>query len=111
MKLEIEKMLIINSGHVTKEDMDSLCDPDLNTYPYTRLPTEYGVIVYLTSDMELPARTNSIDFITEGSSPSWCKAFSEEFIEILRIAKENDCHYVNFDCDGTEVPELPRFDW
>lgn len=113
MKLEIEKMLVISTGHITYNDMKVLSDGDSNDYPYTRLSTEYGIIIFLTSDMVIPPRSNSADFILDSNEkPSLnVSAFSKEFIEILRIAKDNKCCYINFDSDGTIVPELKEFDW
>ena len=111
MKLEIEKILVISSAHISEEDMENLTITDPHPYPYTVLPTEYGVIISLTSDMELPPKEQSIEFITDKKRPAWVDEYSEEFLEILRIAKANDCTFVNFDSAGSEYDELPKFNW
>ena len=111
MKLEIEKMLVLSTAHATEDDINNLCSMEKQDYPYTRFQTGYGVMIAVISDMELPERENSINFIKDGKNPAWCKNFSKEFIEILRIAKENGCTWVNLDRDGTEIEGLTTFDW
>lgn len=111
MKLEIEKMLVLSTNHIPEKDINNLVNEEKQDYPYSRFSTGYGVMIALVSDMELPERDNSIDFIKGGKNPAWCKCFSKEFIEILRIAKEKGCMWINFDRDGTEIEGLPTFDW
>jgi len=111
MKLEIEKMLIINTGHISSQDMENLTDTDPHPYPYTVLLTEYGVIISLTSDMEIQPKEQSIVFISDKKVEPWVKEYSKEFIDILRLAKAEGCTWINFDCDGTEHDELPKFNW
>jgi len=109
MDLDIEKMLVISTGHITEKDMTLLTEEGL--YPYTILQTGYGTIISLVTNMTLPPREQSVDFITEFKEEKWMKIFSKEFMEILRIAKENDCFWVNFDRDGSQYEELPLFEW
>jgi hypothetical protein len=37
--------------------------------------------------------------------------FSGEFINLVKIAHENDCKYIQIDCDGLRYKDLPAFDW
>jgi len=109
MDLEIEKTLIISTSHITEKDMDKLTSLS-PAYPYTLLITDYGVMLALPSYVKLPPRSNSIAFITEIDFEEWTDKYSDAFLEILRIAKEKECLWVNFDCDGSEY-DLPKFDW
>lgn len=111
MKLEIEKMLIISTGHISAKDMENLTTTDPHPYPYTVLPTEYGAIISLTSDMVIPPKEQSIAFISGKEIEPWVKEYSPEFLDILRLAKAKDCTWINFDCDGSEYAELPKFNW
>lgn len=111
MKLEIEKMLVISTWHVSEKDMTFLCEPTPNGYPYTKISTGYGTLIRIPDDMVLPEKAQSIDFIKSRSIPDWCKLFSKEFIEILRLAQDKKCAWVNFDRDGPEVEGLPKFPW
>ena len=113
MKLEIEKHLIVSTAHITKEDMDELCSQGQHRYPFLVKDHGYGVLVQVEQKerFQLPPRENSVDFISGYKPEPWTYDFSEDFIEILRIAQENDCLWVNFDRDGSEIEGLPVHDW
>ena len=110
-KWDIEKSLVISTGHITKADMENLTVTDPHPYPYTVKETDYGVMIYITEDMELPPREQSVEFITDFEYEDWMDEYSDEFMEILRIAKEQGCSWVHFDCDGTQYESLRLFDW
>lgn len=111
MDLEIEKMLLISTCHLSQTDLTLLTEPSTHPYPYTTLTTEYGVIVFVVTDMVLPPKENSIDFITDKIPEEWVKHYTKEFIEVLRIAQANGISWVNFDRDGSVYNELHKFDW
>ena len=108
MELEIEKSLVVSTGHVTKKDMDLL--EVENSYPYTVHNHEYGAMVYIVKDMVIPVE-QSVEFITEGSYDEQIVAFSRDFRRILRLAQQNDCTWLRLDCDGSELEGYHINDW
>jgi len=111
MDLEIAKILVLSTGHVTEKDMSLLTIP--KSYPYTKLNTGYGAMVYLPTDMIIPIE-QSIDFITDDKAVEHKEkllAFSKDFRRLLKLAQEQDCQWLHLDRDGELHDELPSHEW
>ena len=108
MELEIAKILVLSTGHVTEQDMDLLRVP--NSYPYTTLNTGYGSMVYITTDMVIPIE-QSVQFITDGDYDEKIVAFSKDFRRLLKLAQDKDCQWLHLDRDGDLHEELPQHEW
>ena len=54
MNLEIEKHLVISTGHVTFEDMEVLAKD--NQYPLVAKETDYGITIQVDSNFRLAWR-------------------------------------------------------
>lgn len=96
-ELEIQKTLILSTGHITLEDSLKLgrgstaiiCDTGA-----------YNWSVYVGMD-DIEERYSSVE--DEG--------FSAAFISAMKLAHANDCVWVKFDQDGPYVEQLATFDW
>ncbi len=98
MKREINKIFTCSTGHITKEDADLLrASDDIPSAHY-----EFGDFIPVPSDEDLYK-----DLLARCSSDG----YSKEFIRLLEIAKENDCVYLQLDCDGETYEDLPEFSW
>ena len=34
-----------------------------------------------------------------------------DLYECIKYAHDNGCHWINLDCDGTVIDDLPKYDW
>jgi hypothetical protein len=99
----IEKHLVISTGHITLKDSELLAkevsavNPLLIVYGY-----EYGWTVLVKYDKAIPIRLVT-NLTNEG--------YSKEFINLFYVAQELDCKFIDLDSDGDEYSELPVFDW
>lgn len=94
MTLEIDRTLVLSTGHVTEAtgkllDAEAQGGEELSWSPQIRW--EYGWIFYADADPGL--------------------GYPEEFAAIFAFAKLHDCKWIRFDCDGPQVEELPFQEW
>ena len=80
----VEKMLDICSGHIPQRDMD-LLSKDTNNAVYTY---EYGFIFRVPSEFNSPSLR--------------AMGYSKYFVRIITEARDLQCTFVKFDCDGSE---------
>lgn len=99
-KYEIEKVLVLSTAHITKTDNTILLrnkrsrNPDkLTVYHY-----EYGYSIYVG---------DVTDRIREASE----NGLSKEFQALLKLAHSLKCKYLDLDCDGLVMDNLPQFSW
>ena len=86
--VEIAKMLVLSTGHLTADTCVYRCHGLIGAYE----KGEYGWFVHVEG-------TASLDEIPEDLAA--CLAFA--IIE--------GCEWIMFDRDGPTVPELPTYDW
>jgi hypothetical protein len=90
MKNRFSRMLEISTGHVSKEGVDILTDPnnsDVSVYD----KGDYGWIIFVESEID--------------------DKLEQSLKDILQYAKDHGCQWVMLDCDGIEIDELPIYDW
>lgn len=96
------KCLDVSTAHITEKDNELLGQEDLavnaaiSAYGY-----EYGFYVY-SSD----GATSEADFARMKEA-----GFSEELLNLIRIAYERGCKFLTLDRDGPIYNDLPQFDW
>jgi len=103
MKLEIHKMLVLTTGHVSQ---------------LTALKIHEGMARQerdgLTEEgFWLPQflREEGWMFYTRDTKQEETHGAPEDLLVVLRFALEQGCHWVMFDNDGPEVEGLPLFEW
>lgn len=112
MKIETLKVLTISTGHITKEDKDLLVERSYNSHnpespsPYDFMPATDAYGHWIEAG----------DHTNEGECECRCAAADDEgyssyFIDILRLAQNNQCSYVRFDFDGPEYRDLSLLNW
>lgn len=94
----IFQCLDVSTAHITERDNELLAKDgiSISVYPY-----EYGWLVY-SGD----GQASKADFeraLKEG--------FSQALINLICIAHEKGCKFLNLDCDGMLYDDLPTFDW
>lgn len=98
MKLEIEKVLVLSTGHITKSDMELLqSKKECGLIVYD---TEFWTQVFLGQEMvvkDLEVSGFSREFI---SILTWCQSFAPQQLD-----------YVKFDADGPVIEGWRVFDW
>lgn len=92
MKLEIEKALVLSTGHVSKATAQLLPNGIPNVIAYSKGP--YGWLIYTDPDMN------------QDSS-----GVPAELVRLLEVAQEHDCVWLMLDRDGTVEESLSTFDW
>lgn len=93
---EIDRILHVSTGHMTEDDLEragASNGPNVVGYKY-----EYGVFVFVPTEN---------DFANILLRDKW----SEGFIKTLQLARNQDCQWVKFDCDGPVYEELHVYDW
>jgi hypothetical protein len=85
----IENMLALSTGHLTEQT----CNVFMHEWQGPRWEkSEYGWFVYVD------------EAVAKDDLP-------EDLAECLAFAMINECHWLMFDCDGTEIVGLPLYDW
>jgi len=98
----LEKMVVISTGHITRKDADILKEGS----PFLMLrviPHEYGWFVtgYADPHEDWPDYSDHLREL----------GLSESFIMILFDLRVSNVLWVNFDCDGYEIENLPTYEW
>lgn len=90
--LLVFQMLDMSTGHITKETNDKLLNDDVNIAYYHK--PECGFLISVPEDAE----------DVEGILP-------EDLERCLQFARERGFQWINLDCDGEVIKELPVYNW
>lgn len=96
---EITKTLVLSTAHVTRDAADWLTNQ-------TRADVAQFVaqlVVYEKGDYGWWANVASDDVLS--------RSMPECVRDCCRLAKQLECDWLMFDCDGNEYPELPTYEW
>lgn len=88
---EIDKVFIASTSHITGNDNYLLDEKD---YYFVDL-VAYGCIIWTGIDKKELSRLE----------------LSKALIDLIQLAKNNDCSYLKLDSDGPTYNNLPIFDW
>ena len=106
MKIITNKSMEACTSHITENDSKLL---DMDFVPLSVYKYEYGWFIHVNEESNYvePLRAE-----LEGPEGTYKKdQFSEAFMALMRLAKENKCKFLQLDCDGTEYPDLPKYSW
>ena len=85
----IEPMMVISTAHVSPATLEGLQSDAGEGAPHRVIPHAYGALLYVGEEAPCAADlTAPLDF-----------------------ARRSGCVWLNLDCDGPEVPELPGHNW
>jgi hypothetical protein len=113
--LEFEKVLVVCTSHVTKEDMEHL--EQLSYFfqwsnegeGYLEvLDYKTGVLLYVFARL-CDDRMTYDEYITS-LFPDW-GGVGTAVKNLYDLASRHDCSYLRLDRDGPEIEGLPVFDW
>lgn len=90
--MEIYKMMVLSTGHISKETAKLLEEDKVGVVVYPK--DEYGWFIVVTD-------WNGID----------ADPVPDDLAECLKIAEENGCDWLCLDCDGETVENLPIYQW
>jgi hypothetical protein len=101
----IGKMLDVSTSHITENDAKLLDESDskkqssISRNPLSAFSKGVGWLV------NIPATDEEVfkEILNYG--------YSNEFVELVKVALNHDCDWINLDCDGAEIEDLPKFDW
>lgn len=93
--LEINKSLCVGTSHITKEDSNLLfgAEDSVLGSGLCSCSSEYGGFLYTKHD------------------PAYYKNLSNACKTLITLALENDCVYIQFDCDGPVIEGYETFEW
>lgn len=99
----ITKVMEASTGHITEKDnklLNSSCiflekGKDFSN-PILHYKYEEGSFIYVPQFFKRPLKEYG---------------YSKDFINLMRLAHENKCKYLQLDRDALIYPELPQFDW
>lgn len=98
--IEIEKTLVVSTGHITEEDMEKLdgeADDDSHESLLARVYEE-GIIVFVGTEEDMAKRAED-------------RGFGEGLQKVLVLARNKGCHYLRLDCDGPILEGYKTYDW
>jgi hypothetical protein len=98
----VEKFLDVSTGHITHEDSQYL-SIGYDNFPARVIPHEYGWWINVP-EKKLWEEESKADCMRK-------QGYSEGLISVLMFARNNDCWWVNLDCDGEYVDGLEIFEW
>lgn len=91
-ELEKRTILVLSTGHVTKETARLLNSTKLEDWPCCGGPyAGYGWFVYAHDE-------------NDGQIPA-------DLFAVMEFARANGCTNVLFDCDAEQVEGLPAYEW
>ena len=98
MSLEIHKVLVLSTAHMTEGDS--------NLLPYAE---EYGLVVYEMDEFGWMIYVN--DEYLQKVLPPELSDFSDGFKQAIKLAQKNGCEWLRFDRDANTVEQLPEYEW
>lgn len=99
-KYEIEKVLILSTGHVSQFEFETMTVDD--EMPFRTIEHEYGVILIMSDFEDEEAFEQARCYMVAHFPKLW---------KVTQFAKGLGCRYVNFDRDGEIYELLPQYDW
>lgn len=97
----IEKFVDASTEYITYEDSLKLLE-DPEAFPSRVITHEFGWWINVPEVKLLDE-----DWIQRMK----CEGYSDRFINLIKMASENDCWWINLDCDGTNVDGLEPIAW
>lgn len=121
----IEKTLVLSTGHLTLKDSELLDETAKNRaddtgmfpYPHKTLDHGNGFIIYVPSEFKIKRNSEhyieKLDKGTPQPAEDWDRldGFSESFKDLLSLAQEMNCCWINFDTDVEADSDLPYYNW
>ena len=101
--MEIYKMLVLSTGHITDETGRAL----EKRYDHDAWNVHVWQDDFCIYDKEEFGWWINLSDITEAELSS-CP---EDFAACCRLAMQNDCEWLCLDCDGEVVDCLPTYEW
>jgi len=98
----VEKFMDAGTFHITYEDSLKLLE-DSGNFPTRVIPHEFGWWIHVPEE-KLWAEDSIADCMR-------AQGYSDAIISMLIFARDNDCWWVNLDCDGEFVEGLEVFKW
>lgn len=93
---EVTKLLVLSTGHITKETNSLLTIIDMSEWPCSGGPYgDYGWFLY--------AHDENCD---EGD-----QKIPDDLWAVMQFARKEGCNYILLDRDGDTTEELPIYDW
>ena len=99
---EIRKVLGLSTMHITQKTTHRLArDPEDNNLGLTIYPFEYGWWVFIGN---VSFKEDKIYYDNEPIT-----SLPSDLIDCIKIGLENDCQWLQFDCDAEEYDNLPIY--
>ena len=102
MEYEIQKTLVVSTAHITSMDSDQLGDDansNLSVDLIVSCYNEFGHSIWVP-ETEDPNREKDI-----------ARVYSQAFMKLLEITREQRCQYLRVDRDGPIYDNLPTYEW
>lgn len=102
--VEIEKMLVLSTGHITEETAKRLNEEAEELPPFCNIEwgpafaREEGWLFYVPK-------------MAENGEPDDPEGTPDDLARVFMFAREHGCDWVMLDCDGPQVELLPHHEW
>lgn len=87
-------MLDMSTCHISKETNEMLLHESIKDVIYYQKPG-YGFFLHIPDDL------------TEAENGG----IPGDLYKCMKFAQDANCQWINFDCDGTVINELPKYNW
>lgn len=102
--IEIEKMLVLSTGHLSKKTADMLEAAREESPAFNNI--EWGP-AFVRDESWL----FYVPPIAENGEPDDPEGTPEDLARVFMCAREHGCMWVMLDCDGPQTEELPFHEW
>ena len=111
--VEIEKNLVVSTGHITKEDDKLLTKENdlLERAEKLSMKTVVELVVH-PQPYDYGYYICTVEKLSERDVTAMKKfGYSDALINLLKISHDNNCSFLKLDRDGKVYDELPTFKW
>lgn len=91
--VEVQSILMLSTGHVTKATADILNTPGQDLIGGVMIWQSYGWVVWVDADAA----------VTYAQYP--------DLVACMKFALDMGIFWIRFDCDVDAIPDLPSYDW
>ena len=95
-KYEIERTLVLSTGHITSQDDEMLTKGELPSPSVD--PFSFGYRIYIGTE-------------TDPYQECAASGLSAALAALMVLAREQRCTWLKLDADGPLRDDLPKFDW
>ena len=110
--LEIEKNLVVSTGHITKKDDELLTKESEMLEEKETLFSDSLELVVFPQPFDYGYYICTVEKLSDRDIKVMKKfGYSNALIDLIKLSHDNGCSFLKLDRDGKLYNELPIYDW